>query len=115
MTRRLISAVSVPLGLSACLSFMGEVRSKASREFSCPEAQVEAVAVSDYLIRATGCGKHALYNRFVESPLARASFDLSCPPEQLQMVPLGDSAIGVEGCGKKASYAWVDRAWVGGH
>ena len=110
---RLIFAGSVGLGLTACFSFTGAVRSQASRDFSCPEAQVETVEVSDYLVRATGCGKYALYNRFVQSPLARASFDLSCPPAQLQMVALGDSAIGVEGCGKKASYAWVDQAWVG--
>lgn len=106
------------LGLSACYSIKGLARSQASQEFSCPEAQIEAVEVSDRWVRATGCGKDALYLSFysgaVQSPpRTRASFDLSCPAGELKMVALGGNSIGMEGCGKKASYTWVDHDWVG--
>jgi len=111
MSRRIL--ISMVLPLSACLTLTGAVTSQASKDFNCAESQIRAVEVDDYAIKATGCGKAALYNRAAQSPLTRASFDLSCPAEQLQMVPLGDNAFGVEGCGKKASSAWVDQAWVG--
>lgn len=112
MNKRLAFATLLALGLPAC-SFAGLVRSQAALDFSCPEPQVQTVVVSEYVMRASGCGKEALYNRAIASPLKRAAFDLSCPAEQFKMTYLDDNGIGVEGCGKKASYVWVDYAWVG--
>lgn len=97
--------------LPAC-TISSLVRTQAAYDFSCPENQVKTVETAT-VIKATGCGREALYNGSAMSPIARASFDLACPAEQLKMTDLGNMSIGVDGCGKRASYAWVDGAWVG--
>src|SRR5258708_39564846 len=102
----------VSLGLCAC-SFTGTVRSTASYEFSCPEDQVNVIEISDWMAHARGCGKDAVYNRSLSSPLRQAVYDLSCPANQLHMVALGNSSVGVEGCGKKTSYVYIDQVRVG--
>jgi hypothetical protein len=69
--------------------------------------------ISDWMAHARGCGKDAVYNRAISSPLRQAVYDLSCPANQLHMVALGNSSVGVEGCGKKTSYVYMDQVWVG--
>ena len=100
------------LASSAC-TVSSYVRSQAAADFGCAEDQVHTEDVG-YDVRATGCGRSAIYNSALSSPLRRASYDLACPPEKLEMVELGNNAIGVSGCGKRTSYAYVDAAWVQG-
>jgi hypothetical protein len=107
-----MAAAVLGLALPAC-SVAKLIRAQAARDFSCPENQVRAVETENYVFKASGCGRDAIYNRAIKSPIERASFDLSCPAVQLKMIDLGDQSIGVEGCGKKVAYAWVDWAWVG--
>lgn len=108
--RRLVAVAF--LACSAC-GLSSYVRSQAAADFGCPEDQVTTQDVG-YDVRATGCGKSAIYNYAVKSPLRRASYDLSCPFEKLQMIELGNNTIGVIGCGKKTTYAYVDAAWIQG-
>ena len=108
----LLIALGLLAGASGCRSVADRVRAQAARDFDCPEEKVTTDAVSAWLMRATGCGTEALYNRWADTPLARAVFDLNCPKEQVKMFALGDGALGVEGCGKRVSYAWVHGAWI---
>jgi hypothetical protein len=89
------------------------VRTQAAYDFSCPEDRVTTQDVG-YDVRASGCGRSAIYNYAAQTPLRRASYDLTCPAEQIRMIDLGNNAIGVTGCGKKTTYSFVDYAWIQG-
>jgi len=98
--------------LSVPESQLQVLRAQASKDFSCPEAQLQDQRVfrgaGQGVDTVTGCGRGNTYfydeGKGWKSALDRAEFDLSCSRSDLVTQSLGEVTVGVSGCGKKVVY-----------